>query len=108
MMYMPDCIKATLDLMDADMKNLKHHADFNLTAMSFSAGELAKEIRKHIPEFTCSYKPDFRQKIAESWPQSIDDTAARSEWEWKPDYDLPAMTKDMIGKLSKRQGEGTL
>jgi nucleoside-diphosphate-sugar epimerase len=108
MMYMPDCIKATLDLMDADMKNLKHHADFNLTAMSFSAGELAKEIRKHISEFTCSYKPDFRQKIAESWPQSIDDTAARSEWGWKPDYDLSAMTEDMIGKLSKRQGEGIL
>ena len=104
MMYMPDCIKATLDLMDADVKNLKHHADFNLTAMSFSAGELAQEIQRHIPQFTCTYKPDFRQKIADSWPQSIDDSAARSEWGWKPDYDLSAMTKDMIKQLSKRQG----
>lgn len=108
MMYMPDCIKATLDLMDADVKNLKHHADFNLTAMSFSAGELAQEIQHHIPRFSCTYKPDFRQKIADSWPQSIDDSAARAEWGWKPDYDLSAMTQDMIKQLSKRQGEGIL
>ena len=102
MMYMPDCIKATIDLMEADSKKLKHHCDFNVTAMSFSAEELANEIKKHIPDFTCLYKPDFRQHIAESWPQTIDDSAARSEWGWKPEFDLPKMTKDMIDVLSER------
>ncbi len=102
MMYMPDCIKATIDLMEADSKKLKHHCDFNVTAMSFSAEELANEIKKHIPDFTCSYKPDFRQKIAESWPQSIDDSAARKEWGWKPEFNLSKMTKDMIDVLSER------
>ena len=108
MMYMPDCIKATLDLMDADIKKLKHHCDFNVTAMSFSAEELAEEISKHIPEFTCTYKPDFRQKIADSWPQSIDDSAARKEWNWKPSYDLSKMTEDMITVLGKRHEQGKL
>ena len=108
MMYMPDCIKATIDLMEVDISTLKHHSDFNLTAMSFSAGELADEIKKHIPEFKCSYKPDFRQEIADSWPSSIDDSAARKEWGWKPAYDLPAMTRDMIEVLGKRHAEGKL
>jgi nucleoside-diphosphate-sugar epimerase len=108
MMYMPDCIKATLDLMEVDISTLKHHSDFNLTAMSFSAGELADEIKKHIPEFKCSYKPDFRQEIADSWPSSIDDSAARKEWGWKPAYDLPTMTRDMIEVLGKRHAEGKL
>jgi nucleoside-diphosphate-sugar epimerase len=108
MMYMPDCIKATLDLMDADIKNLEHHSDFNVTAMSFSAGELADEIKKHIPEFKCTYKPDFRQKIADSWPSSIDDSAAREEWNWVPEYDLEKMTEDMINVLSKRHEQGKL
>lgn len=108
MMYMPDCIKATLDLMDAEFSKLKHHSDFNVTAMSFSAAELAAEIKKHIPEFTVDYKPDFRQAIADSWPNSLDDSAAREEWGWKPDYDLAAMTKDMLEVLSKRHAEGKL
>jgi nucleoside-diphosphate-sugar epimerase len=108
MMYMPDCIKATLDLMDVDIKNLKHHCDFNVTAMSFSAGELAYEIQKHIPDFICTYKPDFRQKIADSWPQSIDDSAARLEWNWKPSYNLSKMTRDMITVLCKRHEEKKL
>ncbi len=108
MMYMPDCIKATIDLMEADLSRLKHHADFNLAAMSFSAGELAAEIKKHIPGFTCEYKPDFRQEIADSWPRSIDDSAAREEWGWKPDYDLAAMTADMLDKLGRRYAEGRL
>ena len=108
MMYMPDCIKATLDLMDADIKSLKHHCDFNTTAMSFSAEELADEIKKHIPEFTCSYKPDFRQKIADSWPSTIDDSAAREEWNWKPLYDLAKMTEDMIQVLGKKYEGGYL
>jgi nucleoside-diphosphate-sugar epimerase len=108
MMYMPDCIKATNDFMEADILKLKHHSDFNLTAMSFSAGELADEIKKHIPEFSCSYAPDFRQEIADSWPSSIDDSAAREEWGWKPAFDLPAMVKDMIQKLGKKHEEGKL
>ena len=100
MMYMPDCIRATLELMEVDLSKLKHHSDFNLAAMSFSAGELAAEIKKHIPEFTCEYKPDFRQKIADSWPRSLDDSAAREEWGWEPKYNLTSMTKDMLEKLS--------
>jgi nucleoside-diphosphate-sugar epimerase len=108
MMYMPDCIKGTIDLMEADISKLKHHCDFNMTSMSFSAGELAAEIKKHIPDFVCEYKPDFRQAIAESWPQSIDDRLARKEWGWNPSYNLSSMTKDMLGKLSKRYEEGNL
>ncbi len=102
MMYMPDCLKATIDLMEADLSRLKHHTDFNVAAMSFSAGELAAEIKKHIPEFTCEYKPDYRQAIADSWPRSIDDSAAREEWGWEPDYDLAAMTVDMLEKLKSK------
>jgi len=102
MMYMPDAIKALITLAEADISRLKHHCDFNVGAMSFSAGELAESIRKHIPEFVCEYKPDYRQKIADSWPRSIDDSAAREEWGWKPDYDLEAMTEDMLDKLSKK------
>ncbi|MBN1135372.1 MAG: NAD-dependent epimerase/dehydratase family protein [Anaerolineae bacterium] len=108
MMYMPDCIKATIDLMEADFSRLKHHADFNLAAMSFSAGELAAEIQKHIPDFTCNYQPDFRQAIADSWPCSIDDSAARQEWDWQPSYDLAAMTVDMLDKLQQRHAKGCL
>jgi len=99
MMYMPDCIKATIDLMEADFSQLKHHSDFNLAAFSFSPAELVAEIQKHIPEFTCEYKPDSRQAIADSWPRTIDDSAAREEWGWAPDYDLAGMVADMLEKL---------
>jgi nucleoside-diphosphate-sugar epimerase len=102
MMYMPDCIRATIMLMEADVNKLKHHADFNVAGLSFSAGELAAEIKKHIPEFECTYAPDFRQQIADSWPRTIDDSAAREEWGWRPEYDLPRMVDDMIGKLTPR------
>ena len=108
MMYMPDCIKATIDIMNADLNNLKHHADFNLAAVSFSPRELAEEIKKHLPKFTITYKPDHRQAIADSWPKSIDDSAAREEWGWKPNYDLPAMVKDMIEALLERHRRGKL
>jgi len=108
MMYMPDCIKSAIDLMEADQSQLTHHSDFNLAAMSFSAGELAAEIRKHIPDFVCEYEPDSRQAIADSWPRSIDDSAAREEWGWKPGYDLAAMTVDMLEKLRRRHAEGNL
>ncbi|MBD3406093.1 MAG: NAD-dependent epimerase/dehydratase family protein [Candidatus Lokiarchaeota archaeon] len=103
MMYMPDCIKSTIDLIEADKKSLDHQS-FNVTAMSFTPEDIAAEIKKHIPDFEISYEPDFRQKIAESWPRSIDDSTAREEWGWSPDYDLEAMTKDMLEKLSKRLG----
>ena len=108
MMYMPDCIKATMDLAEADITRLKHHCDFNVGAMSFSAGELAANIRKHIPEFTCTYVPDFRQQIADSWPMSLDDTYARDEWGWKPSFDLDAMTGDMLAALQQRHKDGKL
>jgi nucleoside-diphosphate-sugar epimerase len=108
MMYMPDCLKSILDLMEADFSRLRHHTDFNLAAMSFTPAELAAEIKKHIPEFVCSYKPDFRQAIADSWPRSIDDSAAREEWGWKSDYDLAAMTNDMLAVLIKSQAAGKL
>ena len=108
MMYMPDCIKATLDVMEADLSQLEHHTDFNLAAMSFSPAELVAEIQKHIPGFTCDYKPDFRQAIADSWPRTIDDSAARREWGWEPQYDLAATVEDMLEKLGKRYAEGKL
>ena len=108
MMYMPDCIKATLDLMEADLSRLKHHADYNLAAMSFCPAELAAEIKKHIPEFVCEYKPDFRQAIADSWPRTINDSAAREEWDWEPQYDLASMVTDMLERLGKKHAEGRL
>lgn len=108
MMYMPDAIKGMIDLMEADRNKLQHHANFNLASMSFSVKELALEIKKHIPGFVCTYKPDFRQRIADSWPRSIDDSVARAEWNWKPTYDLASMTKDMLEKLGKRHKEGKL
>lgn len=108
MIYMPDCLKAIINLMEADFSNLKHHTDFNLSSMSFSPEELAQEIKKHIPEFVYDYRPDFRQEIADSWPKSIDDSFARKEWSWSPDYDLETMTQDMLKVLQKRYDQGTL
>jgi nucleoside-diphosphate-sugar epimerase len=102
MMYMPDCIRASIDLMESEPNKIQHHTSYNLAAISFSAGELSAEIKKHIPEFRCEYKPDFRQKIADSWPMSIDDSIARREWGWNPTYNLTSMTEDMIEKLSKK------
>ncbi|MCD4739815.1 NAD-dependent epimerase/dehydratase family protein [archaeon] len=102
MMYMPDALKAIVDLAEADISKLTHHSDFNVNAMSFAPEELATSIQKECPEFTVDYKPDFRQAIADSWPKSLDDSAARQEWNWKPGYDLKAMTKDMIEKLTPK------
>jgi nucleoside-diphosphate-sugar epimerase len=101
MMYMPDCIKCMLDLLEADRGTFEHHV-FNVTGMSFSADDLASEIKKHIPDFEIEYEPDFRQAIADSWPKSIDDSLAREEWNWDPKYDLQKMTEDMIEKLRER------
>jgi nucleoside-diphosphate-sugar epimerase len=108
MMYMSDCVRATIELMEADFVGLEHHGGFNVAAMSFTPGELATAIRKHIPGFTIEYKPDYRQSIAESWPSSIDDTAARTEWGWRPEYDLDSMTADMLRRLGKRREQGRL
>jgi nucleoside-diphosphate-sugar epimerase len=108
MMYMPDAIKATLDIMEAPFDKLDHHCDFNVAAMSFSAGELAASIREHMPSFTCTFKPDFRQAIADSWPDSMDDSVAREEWGWRPAYDLDAMTRDMLGALKRKHEQGLL
>lgn len=108
MMYMPDCINATVELMEANESRVKCRTSYNLMAMSFSPGELADEIKKHIPEFICEYVPDFRQQIADSWPVSVDDSEARRDWGWKPTYDLSAMTKDMIEKLTRKYEAGRL
>jgi nucleoside-diphosphate-sugar epimerase len=108
MMYMPDCLKATMDLMDADVSGLVHHSDFNVGSMSFSVAELADAIRKHVPDFEVTYEPDFRQAIADSWPRSLDDSAAREEWGWNPAYDVDAMTEDMLTKLRAKYEAGTL
>lgn len=108
MMYMPDCIRGAIELMEADRSKLKHCVDYNLAAMSFSAGQLAAEIRKHIPDFVCEYRPDSRQAIADSWPRSIDDRAARDEWGWCPEFDLPSMTADMLARLRRRHENGAL
>jgi nucleoside-diphosphate-sugar epimerase len=102
MMYMPDCIKATIDLMDADFDRLRHHCDYNIAGMTFSAKQLATEIGKHVPDFVCEYTPDFRQAIADSWPRALDDTPAREEWGWTPRFDLPSMTIDMLERLRAR------
>ncbi len=104
MMYMPDCLKATLMPLETPIERLKHHTDFNVAGMSFSVEELAMEIKKRIPEFEIHYKPDYRQAIADSWPESIDDSAARQEWGWSPDYDLPSMVDDMLEKLRLKLG----
>ncbi len=101
MMYMPDAIRATIELMEAPAGDISIRTSYNLSGMSFSPKEIAEEIKKHIPEFAISYKPDYRQDIANSWPQSIDDMVAQKDWGWKPEFDLALMTKDMIDNLKE-------
>ena len=96
MMYMPDAIRATIELMEAPMEKISIRTSYNISGMSFSPREISNEIKKHIPEFDISYAPDYRQSIADSWPQSIDDTVARNDWNWKEEYGLSNMTEDMI------------
>lgn len=100
MMYMPDAVKATLQLMDAPAAQVKVRTSYNLAAMSFTPAEIAAEIQKLQPGFNMTYKPDFRQAIADSWPRSIDDSAARTDWGWHPDYNLTRMTADMLQQLT--------
>ncbi len=103
MMYMPDAIQAIIDLMEADPAKLKHRNAFNITAMSFEPEQIAAAIKKHIPEFEISYNPDpVRQGIANTWPDSIDPTAAKEEWGFKAEYDLDKMTADMLQKLREK------
>ena len=101
MMYMPDAIRSTIELMEADASKISVRTSYNLSAMSFSPKEIAAEIKKHIPDFSISYKPDYRQPIADSWPQSIDDTVARKDWNWKEEFTLEAMAKDMLENLNR-------
>ncbi|RKX54692.1 MAG: L-threonine 3-dehydrogenase, partial [Thermotoga sp.] len=104
MMYMPDAIKAAIDIMEADPSKLIHRNAFNVTAMSFSPDDIANEIKKHIPDFIMDYNVDpVRQAIADSWPDKMDDSVAREEWGWKPRYDLKSMTEDMLEKLSHKK-----
>jgi nucleoside-diphosphate-sugar epimerase len=103
MMYMPDATRAMMELMEADPKRLQHRNAFNLAAMSFTPAELAEEICAHLPGFSVDYEVDpVRQAIADSWPDSVDDSAARDEWGWKPRYDLAATTREMLAKLTPR------
>lgn len=101
MMYMDDAIKATIQIMQAPEEQIKIRSSYNLSAMSFTPKELAAEITKHYPDFTITYNPDFRQKIADSWPASIDDTSAREDWNWKNDYGIENMTTEMFKNLTE-------
>ncbi|WP_020527011.1 NAD-dependent epimerase/dehydratase family protein [Flexithrix dorotheae] len=102
MMYMPDAIKATIDLMDAPKENIKIRSSYNIGAVSFSPEDLAKVIQKSIPDFTITYSPDFRQQIADSWPSNIDDSAAKKDWGWQPNFDLDKLSSDMLKNLKEK------
>ncbi len=104
MMYMDDAIRGTIELMKAPASKITVRTSYNFAAISFSAKELAASVKKYIPEFKCEYKPDFRQKIADSWPKSIDDSQARKDWGWKHEYTLDKMTKVMLEKLREKLG----
>ncbi len=99
MMYMPDAIRATIELMEAPQEKISVRTSYNISGISFSPAEIAASIKKRIPEFQIKYKPDYRQAIAESWPQSIDDSVARKDWNWKHEYDLEKLTDDMLKNI---------
>ena len=99
MMYMPDAIRAAVEFMDTPRARLRSHLGYNLAAMSFSAGELAKEVRRYVPGFVVTYAPDERQKIADSWPKTIDDRCSRTDWGWKPAFNLRRTVEDMLKGL---------
>jgi nucleoside-diphosphate-sugar epimerase len=109
MMYMPDALKACVELMEANPEKLIHRNSFNVTAMSFDPEILAAEIKKHIPEFALDYNVDsVKQKIANSWPNSLDDSCARAEWGWNPTFNLAAMTIDMLEKIQEKKDKGLI
>lgn len=101
MLYMPDALRATIDLMEAPAEKIKIRSSYNLAGMSFTPKEIASSIKQHIPKFKMTYSPDYRQAIADSWPNSIDDKVARKDWGWKPKFNLEKMTKDMLENLSR-------
>ena len=103
MMYMPDAIRSTIELMEAPAEKIQVRTSYNIAAISFSPKEIAAAIQQHIPDFSISYQPDYRQQIANSWPQSIDDSIARSDWGWSHQYDLPAMVADMLENLKNEK-----
>ncbi|MEO1711868.1 MAG: NAD-dependent epimerase/dehydratase family protein, partial [Bacteroidota bacterium] len=103
MIYMDDAIRATIELMEAPAEQIKIRTSYNLAGMSFNPAQQASSIRKHLPDFQISYAPDYRQAIAASWPNSIDDRAAQNDWHWKPAFDLPGMTLDMLQNLQAHQ-----
>jgi nucleoside-diphosphate-sugar epimerase len=107
MMYMPDALRATLRLMEADAAALSVHDSYNVGAFSVTPRELGAAIRRHVPDFSCTFEPDERQKIADDWPASVDDRAARTDWNWAPTFDLDAMTEDMIEHLREGEREST-
>jgi len=100
MMYMDDAINATINLMNADNESIKIRSSYNLAATSFTPKQISESIKKLIPDFSITYKPDFRQQIAASWPQSIDDSKAREDWNWNHDFNLDDITKEMLTQLS--------
>jgi nucleoside-diphosphate-sugar epimerase len=102
MMYMPDAVRAILELMEASPNSIKIRSSYNITAVSFSAAELVAEIQRHLPHFVCDYAPDFRQAIADSWVDEVDDSQARTDWGWQHQYDLPAIVQDMLKQLALR------
>ena len=102
MMYMPDAVRATLELMEAQPERLSVSTSYNLSGLSFSPEDLAAEIALQLPSFKIDYRPDFRQHIAESWPGSIDDQPARNDWGWQPQYDLAQMVNDMLAALQQK------
>lgn len=103
MMFMDDAVKATIDIMKAPSEQIKVRSSYNLAAISFTPEEIANSIKQHIHDFKIEYEPDFRQKIADSWPCSIDDTSARTDWNWQHQYDLGAITKEMLLKLGQTE-----
>jgi nucleoside-diphosphate-sugar epimerase len=106
MMFMEDATRGTIELMEAPSENIGIRSSYNLNGISFSPAELAGEIKKHIPQFQTTYKPDFRQKIAESWPESIDDSSAKNDWGWKHEYGLDRMTEVMLREIEKKISTG--
>ena len=101
MMYMPDAIRATIKLMEAPSAAISVRHSYNISGMTFSPAELAASIQKKVKGFTVGYRPDYRQSIADTWPQSIDDTVARTDWGWKPEFDIDRMTADMLDNLQR-------
>ena len=97
---MPDAVQAVLDVMNAPAEKLSVRTSYNITAFSFTAKELENEIKKVLPSFSCTYEPDYRNAIAATWPSTIDDSVARTDWNWAPAYDLSTMVKDMLNKLN--------